>query len=192
MVEKNLVVNSKEIEYSGIFSVNDLFSTLNQCIEERGYRKKEKRHEETVTQDGKNLLLELRPTKVRKENMTFWIKIKIGMQNITDVTQEIDSKEQVFQKGDLKLIFDAWVYTDNKKHWSQRPFTAMVEVIIHKIFKPLPIDSSYYAEVIGDTAYIYGKVKELLSSYRKKDTHFAFEKEVMKSVDKEIAKGVNE
>jgi hypothetical protein len=192
MAEKNLIINNRELEYSGIFSVDDLFTLINSCLEKKGYTKKEKKNEEVIGEEGKSVFLELRPYKHVKENVLLWIKIKIGMQNIVDVKHDFEGVERMLQKGDLKIIFDSWLWTDNESNWMERPYYSFMQAFIHKWIYRLPIDESHAVELSSDTAYIYGKIKRLLADYRKEDKNFAFEKDVREEIAKDIAKGITE
>ena len=119
MTEKNLVVNNKELTYSGIFRVDDIFTTINKALEAKGYTKREKKSEELVTPLGRLLSLELRPYKEVSNYMTLMIKIKIALDNVTETVE--DGKK--FQKGDVHISFDAWSLTDYEHRWGMKPWT---------------------------------------------------------------------
>ena len=63
MIEKNLIINGREFNYQGIFRMDQIFSTINRCLEEKGYQKREKKSEELVVEQGRKIIVELRPYK---------------------------------------------------------------------------------------------------------------------------------
>ena len=187
-MEKNLIVNNKELNHGGFFIVNEIFSTINRAIEERGYTKKEKRSEETVTPSGKYLYLELRPFKVVTNYITLMIKIKINLNHITETVKEIDGKKTIFQNGEVHIAFDAWSLTDYEHRWGMKPFVYFMKALINKFIYKFPFEAGTISIVGGDTAYIYAQVKKLLNSYKKKEEKTISEEEVKKEIEEEVMK----
>ena len=111
-LQKNLVVNNKQLVYKGIFKVDEIFSLVNKVVKEKGYSKNEKKSEETVTTSGKKLVLELRPSKIVTNYITLMIKIKISLENVQEVVEEIDDQKRKVDKGDILISFDSWSITD--------------------------------------------------------------------------------
>ena len=77
--ERWLVVNGRTLTYSGIFHLKELFSTINISLQKKGYTLKEKRNEEVVTENGRNIFFELRPYKEMTKQVTLLIKLKINL-----------------------------------------------------------------------------------------------------------------
>lgn len=187
MVEKNLVVNNKELVYQGIFRVDELFSAINRALEEKGYTKCEKKSEELVTSAGRMLFLELRPYKVISEYITLMIKIKITLDNITDVKEEINGHKVMFQKGDIKIAFDSWSLTDYQSKLELTPGIYFMKSIINKFLYTLPLESGSIRTLGSDTAYIYAQTLKFLNSYKSKPKK-ASEEKVRKEIEEEIKK----
>ena len=185
MVEKNLVVNNKELIYQGIFRVDDLFSAINKALVEKGYTKSEKKSEELVTSAGRMLFLELRPYKVITEYITLMIKIKITLDNITDVKEEINGHKIVFQKGDIKIAFDSWSLTDYQSRWGLTPWAYFMKGMINKFLYTFPLESGALRTLGSDTAYVYSQALKLLNSYKSKPKKVA-EETVRKKIEEEI------
>ena len=53
--EKELVINNREFKYRGIFKLDEVFSTINKILDEKGYEKREKLNQELVTESGKKI-----------------------------------------------------------------------------------------------------------------------------------------
>src|SRR3989338_1833167 len=105
-LEKDLIINNRELKYSGIFRSSDLFSTINRALEERGYEKREKKTEEEVTEESRRTLIELRPYKIKTNYLILVIKIRVLVENLTDTTKVINNQTFTFLQGDMTIVFD--------------------------------------------------------------------------------------
>ncbi|MEW5897228.1 MAG: hypothetical protein AB1668_06025 [Nanoarchaeota archaeon] len=188
-LERNLVVNNKEINYRGIFSADELFSVVNKALAEKGYTKKEKKSEELVTPAGRMLFLELRPFKVVTHYITLMIKIRITLDNVTEAVEEIRGERKAFQRGDVNVAFDAWSLTDYEHRWGMKPWLYFVKGVVNKFLYSWPIESGSISTLLSDTAHIYAQVKKLLNSYRKEEIRPLSEEEIKKEIEEEIKKG---
>ena len=184
--ERRLVINGRTLKYSGIFHISELFSSINRALQEKGYTLREKRHEDVVTENGRNIFFELRPYKQMTSVVLLLIKIKITMKNVTEQVQELRGNVFKFDKGDIEIVFDAWSYTDYENRWSANPVTYVISTIIDKIFVRLPELDNYKGEVAGDTGYVYSQIRSLLFSYRRRDTKYVSDEEVRKQIEAEI------
>jgi len=189
-LEKNLIINNRELKHKGIFRADELFSTINRALEARDYEKREKKSEETVTETGRGSYLELRPLKVKTEYVTLMLKIKIHLNNITETKEVLKGEKRVFQKGDVTIYFDAWSLTDYEKRWGMRPFFYFIKQVFNKWIYQLPMESGFISEVVGDTAYVYASVKKLLKSYGPEPEKVMGEEEVRKEMEEEIKKEI--
>ncbi|MEK6905220.1 MAG: hypothetical protein AABX24_02355 [Nanoarchaeota archaeon] len=187
MPEQNLIINHKKITYHGIFRTDDFFNVLNAALAEKGYTKVEKKSEELVTPGGRLFQLELRPFKSVSQYVNLMLKIHLTFDNITETTMERHGFTQKFQQGDLLIFFDAWSITDYEGRWGTKPWTYFLKGVIHKYIYKFPLEGGYTSQLVSDTAYIYGQVKNLLQSYEGKKTAPITEKEVRKKMEEEMA-----
>lgn len=188
MVEKNLVVNNKKITYHGIFKTSELLSALHHALQEKGYGESEKKSEELVTAEGRLLQLELRPSKIVSPYMQLMVKIRITLDNITETMKEVSGVKQKYQRGDVLIAFDAWSITSHEGRWGLRPFRYFIKSVIHKYVYKFNIEEDLIRNVVSDTAYVYGQVKNLLQSYEGKKVPPLKEEEIMKQVEEEVTK----
>ena len=186
MTEKNLVINQKKIMYHGIFRTDELLSVIREALLEKGYSYLEKKSEELVTPAGRVLELELRPVKNVAQNISLMIRIHVALDNVTETVKEVSGIKQKFQQGDVLITFDAWSLTDYEGHWGNKPLPFFLKGVIHKYFYRFPLEEGFIRQLVGDTAYIYGQVKNLLQSYQGKKLPPLKEEEVMKEVEKEM------
>ena len=132
--ERWLVVNGRTLTYSGIFHLKELFSTINISLQKKGYTLKEKRNEEVVTENGRNIFFELRPYKEMTKQVTLLIKLKINLKNVTQQVQELRGNIFSFDKGDIEIVFDSWSYTDFEDRWAAKALPFTISTVIDKIF----------------------------------------------------------
>lgn len=191
-LEKNLVINNRELKYKGIFRIGELFDAINKALEERGYERREKKSEETVAEAGKKTYIELRPFKEKTNYVKLMIKIKITLDNITEVAEEIHGEKRLFKQGSVHIAFDAWSLTDYANRWGMKPWAYFMKSMIHKFIKQFPLEAGFVGEVAGDTAFIYARIKALLNSYKVESGKFVSEEKIRKQVEEEIAKEIEE
>jgi hypothetical protein len=168
MAEKNLVINSRTIDYKGIFRMREIFKNINDSIETLGYTKREKKTEEKVTPEGKYFHVEIRPFKVKTSYDTVMIKIKIIAEDIIEVNKQIDGINTKFEQGNLRIIFDAWSLTDWESRWGMKPFVFFFKTLIHKWFYRIEAEEGFIGELKSDTGKIHDNVKALLNLYKYK------------------------
>ncbi len=185
-LEKQLFINNRIIKYKGIFRADELFSTINQTIEERGYQKREKKSEETVTENGKKIYVELRPFKVMSNYVRLMIKIKITMDNVTETAVVLRGEKRLFQNGEIQVAFDAWSLTDYANRWGMKPWVFFLKGIIHKYFKKFPLEGGFSGILVTDTAHLYARVKALLNSYKEETGKISTEEDIRKQVEMQM------
>ena len=190
--EKFLIINGKELNYKGIFRIDDLYSTINRAIEEQGYTKREKKSEETVREEGRNVYVELRPWKKITSYLTLMIKIKIIADNITETIGVVNGEKRVFQNSDLTIVFDGWILTDYKDRWGMKPFFYFAKSMASKYLWKGKIESEIFGQLAGDVAHIYARIKKHLNSYRGGEDKIVREEDVIKEVQKELEKDIAE
>ncbi len=184
--EKELVINNRELSYRGIFRAGELFSALNRALEERGYQKREKKTEEFVSEEGRKVLIELRPYKEKTSYAFLMIKIKVLLDKVTEKVEERDGHKKKFEHGNVSIIFDAWLMTDYEERWGMKPWVYFFKGAINKFLYKFPLEGSFKGELEADTGHIYGKVKGLLDSYGPQKEGVADEEEVRREVAREI------
>lgn len=165
MTEFNLIIDNKEFSYRGIFSVDDLLRKINQLTDQHGYQRVEKKTEETVTSEGKELYLELRPFKTKTNYVMLWLKIKLHLTNMTDTVKELPRGKRVLQQGDVHLVLDAWTMTDYSSRWGQRPITFFLKAVVNKYLYKFPLEESFLREIAGDGTTIFNELQSYVANY---------------------------
>ena len=186
--EKLLLINNRQLKYKGIFIASELFNAVNKAIEEQGYTKREKKSEETVTNEGRSTYIELRPFKEITNYLTLMIKIKIRLDGITETTEEVKNEKRVFQQGDILVSFDAWLMADYKDRWGMKPLFYFLKGMANKYLIKGDIEVNAPGQLAQDTAIIYARIKTQLNSYLGAETKEIKEEEIVKQVESELKK----
>ncbi len=189
--ERNLVINHRVLNYSGVFHVKELFELLNSTLLERGYTLRDKRNEEVVSEAGRNYYLEIRPFKDKTNYVALMQKIVIRLRNVTKTVQEFDGNQIIFDSGEIEIVFDAWSYTNYDSRWGMKPFVYFMKTLINQWFVHLPMESGFTGELVDDTGYIYGTIRDLLAGYRRRDRSYVSEVEVRSEIEKDILQSEN-
>ncbi|MBT6774572.1 hypothetical protein HOA91_04325 [Candidatus Woesearchaeota archaeon] len=188
--EKFLRINNRQLSYKGIFRADDIFSTVNRALEEKDYTKREKKSEETVTETGKRIYVELRPYRVITNYLTLMIKIKITLDNVTESPVEHKSEKRIYQQGDVLIAFDGWVLSNYHNRWGMKPWFYFLKGLMNKFVYKNPLEAETGGKLAQDTAYIYAKIKGLLNSYQGELGKPRMEEEIKKQVEKELKKDI--
>ena len=186
--EKDLVINGRTINYKGIFRHDEIFRTINEALEKRGYIKREKKSEELVTESGRKSFVELRPYKEKTNYVTLMMKIKVEMDHVTETTKEFETGSKKYQQGNLTVIFDAWFLSDYRNRWGMRPFYYFMKAMINRFLYSMPLESGFRGELQEDTANIASQIKKLLKTYQPTPPHFVKDEEVKEKIAEEIRK----
>jgi len=166
MAEKNLVINNRTITHQGIFRVDELFNTINSVIEKLGYKKQEKKTEETVFPSGKRTYVELRPFKSKTNYVKLMIKIKVDLDKVIETTKEVDNVKRNFQQGNVNIVVDAWSVTDYESRWGMKPLFFFLKAIANKYVYHFPSEENFIDELKSDTNYLTDQIKALLKLYK--------------------------
>ncbi len=185
-MQKDLVINNRELVYKGIFIVNNLFKAINLAIEKKGYTKREKKTEELVTEKGRRSYIELRPYKKITAYARTTIKMKIILDKVTETDLDLGNGMQKFQQGDVRIIFDAWVMTDYNMRWGMKPLAYFIKGWVNKFLYKFPLESGFKGIVSEDTGYIYSEILKELRSYTPKDKKEFSEENIRAEMAEEI------
>ena len=168
MSEKQLVINGLQLNYKGVFEFDELMRVINKSVMDRGYSRHEKKFDEQVLPEGKNMFIELRPMKKKTNYYGLMIKMRMTMKNLTEVQIEIDGIPRMMNQGEIDIIFDAWTTTDYESRWATKPWFYFLKAVMNKYIYKLPLESGFPGEVASDTRYVYDQVRAALGLYKYK------------------------
>jgi len=165
MAEKKLVVDQVRLNYSGLFSVTDLYQLVDNWLREYAYDKYEKKNEEIVTPAGKDIILELRPWMKITDYAKNEIRIRMFMKDVKEVEVEKDGAKIKLNQGDIQIILDGYTVTDYENRWESKPVFVFLRTVFDKyIFK-------FYTDrfenvLIEDVNHLHMTMKSFLNLYR--------------------------
>ena len=97
MGEMDIIVDKLRLQYEGLFSVKDLYFAIDEWFEERNFDRRELRHVERVTPEGKYIEVEMRPWKKYTDYAKCEIKIRLVMSDIVEVEiNDVANKKRRF------------------------------------------------------------------------------------------------
>src|SRR3989338_3651064 len=116
--ERMLVVDHLKFSYEGIFNATELFAVVQSFFFEKGYDWYEKMNREVITPQGKQIRLVLEPWKCSSEHSKIEMRIKMLMIDVKEVDVENKGEKLRLNHGQVKMTFDAFVFTDRRATWS--------------------------------------------------------------------------
>ncbi|MFT4310700.1 MAG: hypothetical protein ACMXYC_03640 [Candidatus Woesearchaeota archaeon] len=131
MGERLIVVEPKNLSYTGYFKLNELYYIIEKWLKEMGYDKKEKEHDVMVYPEGKTIFVRLIPDKSVSEFIKHVIEIKLHISNLKDVTITVDGKQTAVQEGKINIMIRAIQEGDQENRFTQ-PFWYFMRLVIDK------------------------------------------------------------
>jgi hypothetical protein len=120
-----------QVNYEGIFNLNDLLLMIDSYFRRRGYVKKVESHNEAVTEKGRTINMRLRPYKSAKKNK-LEVQVWINIADITDLQKEIDGVNIHLNKGKVKIVIDCFVLYNMRGQWEARAEYTFIRTIFDK------------------------------------------------------------
>ncbi len=160
MSEMRLIIDHEKLNYEGLFSITELYQLIDNFFREKGFDKREVMNEEHIRAEGKYIRLELMPWKKITDYINHIVRVEIKMFGITDVEVEKDKHKLRLNKGQIKIIFDAYLETDYEHRWEQRPFYFFLRTIFDKF-----IYSAYTNEAIGQLKETTYELKDVIKGF---------------------------
>lgn len=161
------IIDKLRIEYEGLFSMPDLYATIDNWLKEKGYDKQEKKNVERVKAAGKDVELLLQPWKKITDYAKIVINIRVIASNIKEVEVEQDGAKIKLNQGKVHIVLDGWLQTDYEGRWEGKPlFFFLRELYDRYLYKPYT--SSYESAVAKDTTDLHGELRSFLNLYRYK------------------------
>ena len=165
MGKKKILVDDLRLYYNGIFDMNELYREIDRLIADRGYAKNEKRSEEKVTEEGREISFELRPTKAFEKDFLGMVKMRFYMDNLTEAVVEKSGYKRKMLQGNIMVRFDGWTSTNIEFVWQTKP----IFMFIRDVFDRLVYKSHWFKyedEIASDTRYMHRHLKAFLNLYK--------------------------
>lgn len=165
MSERRLIIDQLRLNYSGMFQFNELFKMIDNWLYENGYDRWEKKNEEQVLETGRNIEVELRPWKKTSDYAKNDLRLRIFIKNMTDVEVDKEGKKVKMNKGDIQIIFDAFLETDYENRWESKPIYYFLRTLVDKyIFRIYT--GKFTDKLAADTKDLHQRIKAFLNLYK--------------------------
>ena len=164
MAEK-VKVNSKTVEYEGLFNVRELYKILDDWQKKNNYDKNEMESVEYVKPEGKHIEIHAEPYRKESDYVKFVMAIDIVMTNVKDVVVEIDGEKNNMNEGKVTIDFEAWLETDYEEHWQMKPGTYFLRILVDKYIYKL-YTSRFSKRLAEELDEISNQVKSFLNLYK--------------------------
>ena len=135
MAEIKTLIDNKKVIYTGLFKVEELYAIIKRFCKERGYFPIEERNDETIIEQGKQILLTIKPVKTLSDYAKSKMLIDIDIRGLKDKTITIDGLKQKYQHGTATIIFSAYLETDYRNRFENTGLQFLFRTISNKFIR---------------------------------------------------------
>jgi len=165
MAEVKTLIDGKSLSYEGVFSIKDLYKTIDTWFKDRGYDKQEVKNWEDVSENEKQIVLEIIPYKKVSDYARIDIRVFMIFSRLSEIDIERNGIRSKMNKGRAEFYFDAYVVTDYENKWQTRPIFFFIKNIIEK-FIYRAYTTNYDSEAIRDCTDIENEIRSFLNMNR--------------------------
>jgi len=164
---KDYVLNNEVITYSGPFELKELHKLIKSYMDTYHYTFYEKNHFEKRDENGKYIEILFEPYKTVSDYVKMVIEIRFWLNNVKDISVDVNGKKRTYQQGDVKIQFKAIIYKDYMSTWEVNPFMMFLRSMIDKYIYRSHF-SSFREELSDDVMSLKNQIKSFLNLYTRK------------------------
>jgi hypothetical protein len=170
MSELKLLVEDKKVVYNGLFRIDEIYGIIRKKLSSRGYFMIEKKSQEDILENGKQVYIELEPLKMISDYDKGKMKILFWIKGAKDKVITIDGHKQKYQQGEVNITFFAWHETDHKNKWEGSGAQFFFRVLMDKFIRH---DQNHQIEddIKRDCNQLADEIKSYLNMTRFKISH---------------------
>ncbi len=165
MAERTIVVDSVLLNYNGLFDFNEFYRLMDKWFREKIFDKYEKRNEEQVFKDHRQIVFQIEPWKKVNDYCKEVMKITFTFTNLKDVVVVKDKHRVKLQQGKIKVKFMGYLETDWEHKWEGNPVLFFMRAVFDQFIYKVSTDK-YQALVAEDTMHLYSILKSYLNLQR--------------------------
>ncbi|MEK6883534.1 MAG: hypothetical protein AABY22_28155, partial [Nanoarchaeota archaeon] len=140
MPEKDLIFESK-IKYVGIFSFKEFYKfCYDWLVDESGLKVIEKKYEEKIIGDAKNIESEWEGTKKVSDYFKFEVIVKFKLVNVSEVEVTQGGAKVKANKGEVGISVKAHLIKDYDGKWEVSPFKKFLRGTYEKYIIPSRVE----------------------------------------------------
>ncbi|MFH0876296.1 MAG: hypothetical protein V1859_10245 [archaeon] len=136
--EAQQIVSGMNVNYSGIFSFNELIGMIDRFFKKKGYERITHEFKETVFKTGKSVSFRIRPFKeIKGKNVRREIQLWLNISDLTEFTKDIDGVKVKLNKGKIDARIDAHLLFNLRGRWECRAEYIFIKTLFDKfLMKP--------------------------------------------------------
>jgi hypothetical protein len=133
-VERHIIIDHLKFTYEGLCNAPETFALIQEWFNDKGYDWVEKKNQEITTSEGKQLHMVLEPYKNISDYYKLVIKITLNFINLKSLEVEFDGKTIQSQRSTIRMMIDAYVVSDRKQQWHDKPIYWLLSQVLEKYF----------------------------------------------------------
>ena len=165
MAEIKTLIDGKSLSYEGVFNIKELYRIVDTWFRDRGYDKQELKNWEDVSENEKQIVLEIVPTKRVSDYAKIDIRVFMIFSKLSELDIEKDNIRYKMNKGRAEFYFDAYVVTDYENKWQTNPMYFFIKNVLDK-FVYRVYTAAYDTEAIRDCTEIENEIRSFLNMNR--------------------------
>tara|TARA_Y100000310_G_scaffold73553_1_gene69645 strand:+ start:771 stop:1283 length:513 start_codon:yes stop_codon:yes gene_type:complete len=139
MTEKNIVLRDLRISYNGPFSIDSFMKSIDSWLDENGYEKEQKKYQEHITENGKDIELTIEGHKSYSKWIGGNLILKAKIHNLKETTVKKGKKNIRISKADILVNVEGLVISHiTESYIHSRPvylfFLTLVDKYIYNVW----------------------------------------------------------
>jgi len=164
---KDYVIFDEFINYSGPFELKEFYDLTDKFFKNKHYNKKELKHYEINTEEGRRIEMVTVPNKQVSEYIQYNVEMLIIIDKIQDINIEVKGKKRTIQQGDINIRFRVYLAKLAPQHWTEKPWLFFVKNMLDKFIYKTNI-GDFQGELKTDVKQYQDRVKSFLNMYTRK------------------------
>src|SRR3989338_3993837 len=165
MVQRNILIDGKEVEYEGLMDARKLCSIVYHWFKEHHYNLVEAFNFEQIFEEGKQMEVKLAPFKRYDDYTKSEIKTTMVFSQLKEVDVDLNGVKRKLWKGKLMIKFTATLITDAHNRWNETPFLFFFRVLMDKFIIKSHVNRAE-GECQSDCEALIDEVKSFLNLHR--------------------------
>lgn len=165
MAERNLVIDHLKFSYEGLMNAGEVYNLVSSFFFEKQWDWGEKLNQEQTMPSGRQIKLILEPYKNISDYYKMAVTIKINFTDLKEVEVEHEGQNLKLDHGLMKMTIDAYVVSDRKSKWGDKPLYWFISILANKYFYKEHF-AKFETWVKSDVEELLHKIKNYLNVYK--------------------------
>lgn len=161
-----IVVDHEKLEYEGPLSVSDLFRSIQNFFQERGFDYRQDKDFEHHTPSGTQIEWQISPWKIISDYARHLVKVRILAKDLAKVDVMKDGKKIKVENGKIIIIIDGFIETDVDSRWDERPFFVFLRTVYDKFVYRMYTER-FEQRLTHDVNQLVNYIKQFLNVHRR-------------------------